>query len=60
MEYYLQVILTTVLPVLTALCGYLISYFNAKKEIQELKKSKEQRKQSSSDAKKTKKWNKSK
>lgn len=40
MEYYLQVILTTVLPVLTAICGYLISYFNAKREIQELAKQK--------------------
>lgn len=40
MEYYLQVVLTTVLPVLTAVCGYLISYFNAKREIQELSKQK--------------------
>lgn len=40
MEYYLQVVLTTVLPVLTAVCGYLISYFNAKKTIQDLSKSK--------------------
>ena len=40
MENYIQVVLTTVLPVLTAVCGYLISYFNAKREIQELAKSK--------------------
>ena len=40
MNYYVQVCITTILPVLTALCGYLVSYFNAKKEIQELKKSK--------------------
>ena len=40
MNYYLQAVFTTVLPVLTAICGYLISYFNAKREIQELAKSK--------------------